>query len=120
MAGRRMLGCRGLRRSFGDVVAVDGWGSEGDGGEVVVAGEPVASMPCHGGDGPAAGGQECTPGPAGLADGATLDELQEQIVFLRSLGAPGGAHLVIGLSDDDARAGHRRRTGLGRGTACRR
>lgn len=79
---------------------------EGDGGEVVVAGEPVAAMPCRGGDGPAARGQECTPGPAGLADGATLDELEEQI--------------MIGLDDDGARASHRRRTGLDRGAACTR
>jgi ABC-type multidrug transport system ATPase subunit len=70
MAGMRMLGCRGLRRSFGDLVAVDGVGFridagetcglpgpdgagktttismiagllERDGGEVVVAGEPM-------------------------------------------------------------------------------
>jgi ABC-2 type transport system ATP-binding protein len=54
MADMRMLECRGLRRSFGDLVAVDGAGKtttismipgllERDGGEVVVAGEPMTT-----------------------------------------------------------------------------
>lgn len=33
-------------------------------------------------------------------DGATLDELEKHIAFLRSLGAPGDAHPRIGVKDD--------------------
>jgi hypothetical protein len=35
-----------------------------------------------------------------FADGATLDELDKHIAFLRSLGAPGDAHPMIGVKDD--------------------
>ena len=35
-----------------------------------------------------------------FADGATLDELEQHIAFLRSLGAPGDAHPKIGVKDD--------------------
>ena len=34
------------------------------------------------------------------ADGATLDELEKHIAFLRSLGAPGDAHPRISAKDD--------------------
>jgi hypothetical protein len=36
-----------------------------------------------------------------LADGATLDELDKHIAFLRSLGAPGDAHPMISFNDED-------------------
>ena len=36
-----------------------------------------------------------------FADGATLDELEKPIAFLRSLGAPGDAHPIISFNDDD-------------------
>ena len=36
-----------------------------------------------------------------FADGATLDELEKHIAFLRSLGAPGDAHPMISFSDED-------------------
>ena len=35
-----------------------------------------------------------------FADGATLDELEKHIAFLRSLGAPGDAHPMISCSDN--------------------
>ena len=38
-----------------------------------------------------------------LAVGATLDELEKHIAFLRSLGAPGDARPMISCSDDDDR-----------------
>ena len=38
-----------------------------------------------------------------FADGATLDELEKPIAFLRSLGAPGDAHPMISFNDDDDR-----------------
>jgi hypothetical protein len=37
----------------------------------------------------------------GVADGATLDELEKHIAFLRSPGAPGDAHLMISFNDED-------------------
>jgi hypothetical protein len=40
------------------------------------------------------------PGPAGLADGATLAELEQHIAFLRSLGAPDDAYPRIGVNGD--------------------
>ena len=36
-----------------------------------------------------------------FADGATLDELEKPIAFLRSPGVPGDAHPMISFSDDD-------------------
>ena len=36
-----------------------------------------------------------------FADGATLDELEKPIAFLRSPGAPGDAHPMISFNDDD-------------------
>jgi hypothetical protein len=36
-----------------------------------------------------------------LAGGATLDEPEKHIAFLRSPGAPGGAHPMISCSDED-------------------
>ena len=38
-----------------------------------------------------------------FAGGATLDELEKHIAFLRSPGAPGDAHPMISCSDDDDR-----------------
>jgi hypothetical protein len=35
-----------------------------------------------------------------FTDGATLAELEEHLVFLRSLGAPGDAHPRVGVNDD--------------------
>jgi hypothetical protein len=35
-----------------------------------------------------------------FGDGATLAELEKQIAFLRSLGAPDDAHPKIGVNDD--------------------
>jgi hypothetical protein len=35
-----------------------------------------------------------------FATGATLDELEQYIAYLRSLGAPGDAHPKVGVSDD--------------------
>jgi len=35
------------------------------------------------------------------ADGATLDEPEKHIAFLRSFGAPGDAHPMISCSDED-------------------
>ena len=36
-----------------------------------------------------------------FADGATLDELEKHIAFLRPPGAPGDAHPMISFNDDD-------------------
>jgi hypothetical protein len=36
-----------------------------------------------------------------FADGATLDELEKPIAFLRSPGAPGDAHPMISFNDED-------------------
>jgi hypothetical protein len=36
-----------------------------------------------------------------FADGATPDELEKHIAFLRSPSAPGGAHPMISFTDDD-------------------
>jgi hypothetical protein len=36
-----------------------------------------------------------------VADGATLDELEKHIAFLRSPGAPGDAHPKISFNDED-------------------
>ena len=35
-----------------------------------------------------------------FADGATLAELEQHLVFLRSLGAPDDAHPRVGVNDD--------------------
>jgi hypothetical protein len=35
-----------------------------------------------------------------FADGATLAELEKQLAFLRSLGAPGDPHPRFGVNDD--------------------
>lgn len=35
-----------------------------------------------------------------FAEGATLAELEQHLLFLRSLGAPGDAHPRVGVNDD--------------------
>jgi hypothetical protein len=55
-----------------------------------------------------------------FAGGATLDELDKHIAFLRSPGAPGDAHPMISVNDEDTRRSHRRRTSRHGRTTCRR
>ena len=85
MADMRMLECRGLRRSFGDLVAVDGAGFHIDAGET------------YGLRAERAGKTTTISMIAGLLE---RDELEKHIAFLRSLGAPGDAHPRIGVTVD--------------------
>jgi hypothetical protein len=52
--------------------------------------------------------------------GATPDELEKHVAFLRSLGPPGDAHPMSSFNDEDARRSHGRRTSRHGRTTCRR